>query len=177
MNKEIYLEFSNIPRSTINEDTVSAFISIARSDTRVDYIEHLHDNIFSCTAALDDEEKISGEFSLGSLAGQLYESKKERRERIAESEARRLNYEKTLEAVKMADVEKFIDIAKKNKATISLLERYHDVIFSGARPFKKGWDAAERTFEEFNAYENNGKELGYLDVKFFRANLDELREA
>jgi hypothetical protein len=74
----------------------------------------------------------------------------------------------------MDNLDKFVEIAKENKASMGDLNRYHNAIFGGYYVDRDArWQAAEKTFEQFNEFEF-GKKIQHLDVNFFRDNHDEL---
>lgn len=172
-----YLQFSNLKSSLINDKTINDFLFLAKKDKRINSIKYnckINEKHYFKVNALIDNEKICKEMTLGQISNLLNETNLERKQRLIKEQENEIKQLKVLSDIKKNLLNKFVEIANNNKTSFEDLCFYHDTIFSGrAANFQsKKWKSAEKTFSDFNDFQN----ILHLDVNFFRRNFEELSQ-
>jgi hypothetical protein len=180
MNREIYLELSNIQANKITNDHIELFKETCKKDNRVKSLsildrDHKNRVMVDINLVQKTGEEIISTMTLNKAAGELFESSSERRARLKESADQEEELLKKERDNHNFMIKKFVEIAKKEKATIEDLRRYYITIFSGnyANQDSKWWKSAESTIEKFTEF-YHGKKVNFADFNFLRENFAEL---
>lgn len=77
INTSAYLKLSNMDKTHVTKQHIAYFMSLARNDDRVESIKHEKENLFDVKT-----DELTGIYTIGRIAASLYETEKERTERI-----------------------------------------------------------------------------------------------
>lgn len=177
--KQTYLRLSNIAANALTQRDIDILSALLRLDERViSFTEFTRDETNRYVSRVDmyiadDNEHIRGVRSIGSICAALAESRTERRQRVAASNARTQQYIDMINKQRADTIALFVECMINAKTDLKSLAYYYRIIFSGSRANfeSKKLKCAAKCFEDFRKVYKDG------EFKFFIDNYDAIQTA